>query len=259
MIDTLYKKDSTVLHSFDSRIKIFLLPLFLIYFFLPLPLSIYGVLTAFFILLIISVLGIRDLFVPLKMIFPLIIMISLLTPLFHKEGTQLIQFGSFTFLTTVGLDETLRYISRFSGISFLFFVFFRTTGMDDLLLGLSWYRLPYTLTLVISIALRYIPHLAGLYGQIKAAHALRCSINDVIPRRRGIGRIRNLFPVLVSLVIQSVKTIPVLTMALELKGIGRSNERSQCRTLEKPDKIVLQIICSVIVLVLMITALVVFR
>lgn len=259
MIDTLYKKENTVLHGFDSRIKIFLLPLFLIYFFLPLPLSIYGGYTVFFILLIILVLGTRDLFIPLRMILPLIIMISLLTPLFHKEGEQLIQFGSYTFLTTVGLDETLRYIFRFAGISFLFFIFFRTTSMDDIILGLSWYRLPYTLTLVISIALRYIPHLAGLYGQIKAAHALRCSVNDLVPRRRGIGRMGNLFPVLVSLVIQSVKTIPVLTMALELKGIGRSNVRTQCRTLETPAKIVLQIICSVLLLVLMITALVVFR
>lgn len=259
MIDTLYKKDDTLVHRFDCRIKLFLLPLFLIYFFLPLPLGIYGAFTAFFVLLIITVLGIRDLFIPLKMIFPLLIMISLLTPLFHKEGTELLQFGSFTFLTTVGLDETLRYIARFSGISLLFFVFFRSSAMDDILLGLSWFRLPYTLTLVISIALRYIPHLAGLYGQIRAAHALRCSINDVVPRRRGIGRIRNLFPVLVSLVIQSVKTIPLLTMALELKGIGRSNVRTQSRILETPEKIILQVICSVILLVLMISPLVLFR
>lgn len=259
MIDTLYRKENTFLHSFDSRIKLFLLPLFLIYFFLPLPLVVYAVFTGFFVLLIFFFLGSADLFTPLKMILPLLILIALITPLFHKEGEQILQLGGFTVLTTVGLDETLRYIIRFSGISLMFFLFFRTTSMDDILLGLSWYRLPYTLTLVISLALRYIPHLAGLYGQIKAAHALRCSIDDIKPRRRGIGRIKNLFPVLVSLVIQSVKTIPLLTMALELKGIGRTNPRTQWRFLKTPDTVVFQIFCSLLLLVLMIAPLILFR
>jgi len=259
MIDTLYRKETTFLHNFDSRIKLFLLPLFLVYFFLPLPLSFYGVFTGFFMLLILSALGGKDLIAPIRMIFPLLILITVLTPLFHKEGDRLLHWGQITLLTTVGLDETLRYIARFSGISFMFFVFFRTTTMDDILLGLSWYRLPFTLTLVVSLALRYIPHLAGLYGQIKAAHALRCSIDDVRARRRGIGRIRNLFPVLVSLVIQSVKTIPLLTMALELKGIGRTNIRSQCRYLKTPERIQLQIFSSVLLLVLMFTPLLLFR
>ncbi|MDC7234422.1 MAG: energy-coupling factor transporter transmembrane component T [Spirochaetales bacterium] len=258
MIDTLYRPGHSAVHSFDCRLKLFLLPLLLIYFFLPLSLPAAGLYTACFAVLILIYLGFRDLLIPLKMIFPLLILITLITPLFHRTGTVLISAGDFTLLTGRGLDETIRYLARFSGISFLFFLFFRSTAMDDILLGLSWYRLPYTLTLVISIALRYIPHLAGLYGQIKAAHALRCSIEDDLPRSRGIGKIRNLFPVLVSLVIQSVKTIPVLTMALELKGIGRSNPRSQSRTLITPESVRIQIFSSLLLIALLITNLILF-
>ena len=236
MIDTLYREIPSALHGYDCRLKLFFLPLLLLYFFLPLPLGVLGGVCGFFILLIVGFLGVRDLLIPLKMIFPLLIFITLLTPLFHRGGTVLLEMGSWTLLTDVGLEETLGYIVRFSGISLLFFIFFRTTSMEDILLGLGWYRLPYTLTLVISIALRYIPHLVGLYSRIKAAHALRCGIYDVLPRPGGRSRIRNLFPVLISLVIQSVKTIPVLTMALELKGIGRTNIRSRSRSLASPPQ-----------------------
>ncbi len=258
MIDTLYRDAPSALHRYDSRLKLFLLPLLLIIFFLPLGTAAVCAYTLTFILLTMAVLGFREVLMPLKAIFPLLILITILTPFFHRAGEPLLETGGIVLLTDEGAAETLVYIARFSGISLLFFLFFRTTAMENILLGLSWYRLPYNMTLVISIALRYIPHLAGLYGQIKAAHALRCGINDELPCRRKRGRIGGLFPILVSLVIQSVKTIPTLTMALELKGIGRSNPRSRCRRLESPANIRMQLFFTLVLLVLMLSALVVF-
>ncbi len=258
MIDTLYRDNPSSLHRYDCRLKLFLLPLLLVLFFLPLGTAALCGYTLFFIVLTLFALGYREVLLPLKAIFPLLILIAILTPLFHRSGQPLVEIGIFAFMTDEGAAETLSYIARFSGISTLFFLFFRTTAMENILLGLSWYRLPYNATLVISIALRYIPHLAGLYGQIKAAHALRCGINDELPSRRIGSRLGQLFPVLVSLVIQSVKTIPTLTMALELKGIGRSNQRSRCRRLKTPDTIAVQIIFTLLLLVLIVSALVVF-
>lgn len=249
MIDTLYRSRTSPLHRYDCRLKLFLLPLMTVFFFLPLSTAASALYSAGLLLAVLVLLGGKDLLIPLKMILPLLILILILTPLFNREGTVLLRAGGFALVSDRGLKEALIYICRFTGISYLFFIFFRTTPMEDILLGLRWYRLPYTAVLVISIALRYIPHLAGLYSQIKAAHALRQTAGG--RRTRGIGRIRNLFPVLVSLMIQSVKTIPVLTMALELKGIGREGSRSRYRALPPAPAPLLQILISFLLVTLL--------
>lgn len=257
MIDTLYRRGNSFLHRYDCRLKLFLLPLLLIYFFIPAPWYLPAGFLFFLAFLSLTALGFSDLLMPVKMIFPLLILIMILTPLFFPMGLPLLKIGSFVFLTDKGLLESFLYISRFTGITMIFFMLFRTTPMEDILLGLSWYRLPYTLTLVISVALRYIPHLAGLYSQITSAHALRCSISDTPSRKGFLSRLRKIFPILVSLMIQGVKTIPILTMALELKGIGRDNGRTRLRNLSAPEKKGMQIFLTVLVLVLLIISLLV--
>jgi len=251
VIDTLYREKRSLLHAYDCRLKLVLLPLLVVYFFLPQGLPISAGVTSLLLILILAVLGWKDLVLPLSMIGPLLILILLLTPLFHRTGTPLVTAGSFLLVTSDGLTEAFQYALRLTGISIIFFLFFRTTPMEDILLALSWYRLPYTVTLVISIALRYIPHIAGLYGKIKSAHALRCGIHDKTIRKRRGFHPAALFPVLVSLMIQSVKTIPTLTMALELKGVGRDNRRTRVRSLPAVPRPGAQILCTFGLLVLL--------
>lgn len=258
MIDTLYRRGDSFLHYYDCRLKLFLLPLLLVFFFMPAPWFLSAGFLLFLFFLTLTALGFVDLLLPLKMIYPLLIFILILTPFFYPTGLPLLKIGSFVFLTDKGLLESFLYISRFTGITIIFFMLFRTTPMEDILLGLSWYRLPYTLTLVISVALRYIPHLAGLYGQITSAHALRCSVSDTPPRKGLFARLRKIFPILVSLMIQGVKTIPVLTMALELKGIGRDNGRTRLRNIPAPEKRGWQIFLTILLLVFLIIFLIVF-
>jgi len=259
MIDTLYRRGETFLHRYDCRLKLLLLPLFTVVFLLPL--SWFSLAGAAGLLLVTAsaAVGRRDMWIPFRMIWPLLLFILLLTPLFHRSGPALITAGEMVLVTLEGLTESLKYIFRFLGITYLFFLFFRTTPMEDLLLGLAWFRLPYTATLVISIALRYIPHLAGLYGRIKGAHALRCGTSDLPLRKERFARIKKIFPILVSLMIQSVKTIPVLTMALELKGIGRTNRRTRLRGLPDNPALGRQILLSAVLLVLVAATLILLR
>ena len=250
MIDTLFIKKNTLLHRYDCRLKLILLPIFTIYYFLPLPLILPAGLFIVSILTAWVSLGRKDAVLPVKMIFPLLILILILTPLFHREGQVLMSVSDIRILTLPGLRETGTYLIRFSGITLTFFLLFRTTSMEDLLLGLRWYRLPFLMTLIISVALRYIPHLAGLYSQVKTAHSLRCGLGDPPVGKGGLRRFWNLFPILVSLMIQSVKTIPSLTMALELKGVGRDNPRSSFRKLSAPQSLRFQIFLTIPILVL---------
>ena len=256
MIDTLFRKGDSFLHRYDCRLKLLILPLLVISFFMPVPPAVPGGFLLFLMLVSWIALGWGDLVLPVRMIYPLLILILLLTPLFYRQGECLICLRGTVLLTERGLMEAGIYIFRFLGITVAFFLLFRTTPMEDILLGLSWFRLPYLLTLIVSVALRYIPHLAGLYTQISAAHSLRCSVGDAPPRKGLFSRVRRLFPILVSLMIQGVKTIPVLAMALELKGIGRDNPRSRLRTLSSPVKLKRQLITTVMMLVLMILILV---
>ncbi len=255
MIDTLFVRKKTLLHRYDCRLKLILLPVFVIYYFLPLSLSFPAGLLVLSFLTATLALGLRDAVLPVRMIFPLLVLILILTPLFHREGEVLWRMGGTTVLTLSGLEETALYLVRFTGITMTFFLLFRTTSMEDLLLGLRWFRLPFIMTLVISVALRYIPHLAGLFNQVKTAHSLRCGLGDPPVRSGWLRRFRNLFPILVSLMIQSVKTIPSLTMALELKGVGRDNPRTAFRKLPSPEWRTFQIILTVSILVLVCTTL----
>jgi energy-coupling factor transporter transmembrane protein EcfT len=85
--------------------------------------------------------------------------------------------------------------------------------------------------LVITIAFRYIPHIASLYQAVSDAHRLRRPSPAGGGRRKGwLGRLRErisrIFPTLVSVTIHAIKTIPALSMTLETRGFGRPEKRS---------------------------------
>ena len=127
-----------------------------------------------------------------------------------------------TLVTTDGLDTTLVLLSRFVGITLGFFAVVRTVALDDMVLSLRWFRIPYAACLVITITLRTIPSLASTWHSVVDAHRLRSG--GVGTRRPRL--VETYLPVLTSVLIESVKGIPVLAMALESRGFGRRNPRT---------------------------------
>ncbi len=73
--------------------------------------------------------------------------------------------GRFRVLTVDGLQVDARMLLRFLGITFGFFAVVRTLALDDMVLSLRWFRLPYSACLVMTITLRMIPTLAGDVAQ----------------------------------------------------------------------------------------------
>lgn len=233
MISNTYKPGNSFIHHSDPRIKIFLLVFGTISFFLTGTISI----TSIYLLLILILIGIscsfKEILIPLKSIFPILIFVALLTPPFHTGGTPYLKVGSIILLSSNGILETLRLIIRFAGITGAFFLFFRTTSIDEFILSLRWFRVPYTATLLLTIALRYIPHMVTLYTQVTSAHKLRCGLDDLDRKEGVITKLKKIFPILVSVLIQSIKAIPTLAMALELKGFGSSLKRTQYLVIRK--------------------------
>ena len=169
---------------------------------------------------------------PLRPILPVLILICLLTPPFHRGGRILLRVLSFPVVTTEGLRLTGTMLLRFAGISLAFFAVFRSIELNELMLGLRWFGLPFSLSLLVIIAFRSIPSLGLTYRSVQDAHRLRAGPPSSRGRRRR-RRLASSLPILTSVLIQAVKGMPILAMVLESRGFGRSNPRTSFVELKK--------------------------
>ena len=240
MIAQVYgKRGATVVHRYDPRAKTLLLLAFLVLFFLPIRIGYLAAYLAVVVALSGVFLGISNTLRPIRLILPILVLVLLLTPPFYREGSALLTVRGLTILSVSGLMLALRLIIRFSGITMAFYLFIGTTDPDDLILAFRWFRLPYAVSLVLSLALGYIPTILTLYDQVRDAHRLRLAVEGeggktaARPRKRGLfKRLREAIPVLTSVLILSVRRIPTLAMALECRGVGRKNPRTSYHTLK---------------------------
>jgi energy-coupling factor transport system permease protein len=214
------------LEQFDPRAKFMVLLTYLPVFFLPLPiLMLTGYLAAMVFMSLIS-LGPRGVIRPFLSILPILLLVLLLTPPFQREGEPFIVISGRILVTTGGINEALRLIIRFSGITLLFYLFANTTNADIFITSCYRMGMPFNLVLVVTIAMRYIPHLTTLYREVTDAHSLRKGADGVIRGFSPLRRVKALLPVLTSVLIQAIRQIPVLSMALECRGVGRRVKRS---------------------------------
>ena len=143
MIAEFYKPGHSLLHRWDPRAKLLLLPLVLAGFFVPSqpwPLLVLAAMTAG---LVAIPLGPGQLVPPLKTLAPILVLILVLTPPFHGSGPVLIEAAGVRVLTTDGARLTAVLLLRFAGITLGFFAVVRTLSLDDMVLSLRWFRLPH--------------------------------------------------------------------------------------------------------------------
>jgi energy-coupling factor transport system permease protein len=254
MITDSFKPGRSVLHCLDCRPKLILLLAITVAFFLPIPalyLIPYVVLLS---LLTLLCLGFKELAKPILAILPILILVTLLTPPFHRGGEPILSLMGRIVLTTEGLRETERMIFRFTGITLAFFLYFRTTDINNLVLALRWFGLPFKSALVVTIAFRYIPYMMNVYSNVVDAHKLRSGKPG--DRQRGwafIRRIRRILPVLTSVIIYAIKSIPLLSMALESRGVGRKNPRTIYIELKQGASLVFDFAISLLVVCLLLS------
>lgn len=251
MISASYIPGKSIIHQSDPRIKLILLLLTVSLFFLPvsiLAMSIYYFLIA---ALTIYSLGLNRLIQAMKMILPILIFVVILTPPFYRGGDSVFIIKNTVILSSEGISQTLKLILRFSGITVSFYLFFACTSINYFILTLEWFNLPYNAALIITIALRFIPSMIMSYTNIKDAHKLR-DTNTV--KSKLYARIKNIFPTLVSVLILAIKSIPSLSMALELRGIGLDTERSRYSVIISKNMVLQFILSGVIVSVVLIIA-----
>lgn len=232
---SLYIPGNSLLHRFDPRAKLLLLVFLVVYLFLSIPLVCHGILLFSLVLVTLFCLPFTEVTKPILSIWPILLLIALLTPPFYPEQALLV---------------TATLLLRITVISYLFALYFKTTENFQIILSLRWFALPYTAALTITIALRFIPFLGGVYHQVVQAHMLRGG--PLGPRRRFSGRLKNLIPTLTSVMIYAIKSIPELSSSLEHRGFGSKERRMSYKSLDNGQKPFTHMVISGIIAVIFI-------
>jgi energy-coupling factor transport system permease protein len=240
---------TSLLHRFDPRAKLIALAAFAAGFFLPVPLWAIAAYAAVLALAIALCLGPLELGRSLAAIAPVLLIICILTPVFHRQGAAVLTVRGFTLLTSDGLQEALRLLIRFTGLTLAFYAAFRSMDMDELILALRWFGVPHRAALVVIIALRFIPSLFIVYRNVQDAHLLRRA------KGRKQGFFARTMPVLTSVFIQAIRGIPSLAMALETRGLGSRVRRSDYRVLPAGRRLALSMATAAAIIALLLAPL----
>lgn len=197
-------------------------------------------------LAVLLTLGARELLRPLRTIAALLLLVLLLTPPLRPGGQVYIRLGGLILLSADGAREAARLGLRLTGITCTFFALLRSTAPADLILALRAFGLPFGAGLVVSVALQYVPGLKSLYDQVQDAHRLRRAGNAE-PPARGLRALPALVPLLTSVLILSIRRIPALAMALELRGVGLKTRRTSLRRLPGGRRLAASVLAAALV------------
>lgn len=182
---------------------------------------------------------------------PLLLFIFVVTALLgQRAGVIWFQWGWLQ-LTEAAVEQGLILVSRLLSLALIFFVWLSTTDQRELVSGFTALRLPYIWGLTLTLALRYLPILAGLFQQVVEAQQAR---GLDLAQRGFMARLRAYRPVLVAVVIGALRHGERLGWALESRALGTPDvRRTTYRSLKfRPaDRIALALLAVALVITLL--------
>ncbi|MGN0906654.1 MAG: energy-coupling factor transporter transmembrane component T family protein, partial [Bullifex sp.] len=197
--------------------------------FLKMPLYVqYALTLAVTVLSVVSV-GMKITLRTLRLMLPVIIFMIIFMPLQERSGSPIVTLGEFTLITREGLLTVQVLLNRFITISVLCTLLIQTASSRDILLALRFFRLPYSASLVLSLALRFIPSFASTFSRIRDSQRLRLPNPDE-DSKGGRGYIK-LMPTFTSALVVALKSISTTAAFLDLRGYGRNVKRSDFHVL----------------------------
>ncbi|MBN1877151.1 MAG: energy-coupling factor transporter transmembrane protein EcfT [Anaerolineae bacterium] len=177
----------------------------------------------------------------------LVIFILVLQPFFSPTGRVLLAIGPIQ-LTVGGLSYSALLALRTLSIAFVVGGLLFTTDQRALVRAFVRLGLPYTWGLTISLTLRFLPTIQHLFVAIREAQAAR----GWVAEGNFFRRIRDYVPVLVAVVIGTLRMSDHLTLALAARGVSRGGARTTWHDLQmcRADWIVLGILGIILVALL---------
>lgn len=238
------------LYKIDPRAKVLTTLITCIFVFLPIYFSFLVIFSLSIIVLSFYSIGVEDTKRIFNSVLPMLIIMLIFSPFYERDGKALLMIKNTLILTKEGLLQSLLLNFRFLTITYVCSLLFTTTKMDEFMLSLQYYRLPYKASLTISLVFRSIPSIFDAFNQISDSHKLRRADEKIIKNNLK-NKLKNLFPTLTSALVVSLRSIPTLAMSLEAKGYGLANKRTSYHDLSKHKHPILESIAYVIVFVIL--------
>ncbi len=157
----------------------------------------------------------------------LVLLILLLQPFFSPDGRTLLSIGALR-VTIEGVQRALLLALRALTMAYLAACLLFTTNQRELVRGFVRLGVPYTWGLTISLTLRSLPALGDLFHKVREAQAARGWVAEGNLLRQA----RDYLPVLVAVVIGTLRMGDQLTLALASRGLGAVEQRTTWRDLE---------------------------
>jgi energy-coupling factor transport system permease protein len=220
-----YVPGKSFLHKLDPRVKLWgtMLSLMLVFWLPGLVLQCLLLISFHAVLLLARVPG-RRLLKLWRQMAVILILILLLQPFFHPYGFELFALGPLH-LTLGGLNDAARLAVRAIGFTFAIAVVLFTTEHHALVLAFVRLGLPYTWGLTISLALRFLPAIQDLFHAIRDTQASRGWVAS-----GGIfKRVRGYFPVLIAVIVGTLRMSDQLTLSLAARGLAGPGQRTRWR------------------------------
>ena len=249
---------STPYYSFDPRAKIIFTLLICFLSFLPISWMEQTALSLFALILSLRMLGVKNTLANIRLVLPILIMMTLLLPFQGRGGEVLVTIREIDVVTVGSLIAWQRIFNRFLLLSLMCSLLMETTKTSDLLLSFRFFRLPYNVALVLSLSMRLIPTIADTFSAIRDSQRLRLPNPGEEERKKG-RVISSLLSTLTSVLVVSLKSISSTSCALELRGYGRNNPRSSYRKLKCVRKVFTHFILSVTVPAIIVIIMAIWR
>ncbi len=167
--------------------------------------------------------------IPLLLIFLSLLPLILIGKLF-KQWIKSIRGLSFLIVFMVivntlfiSLSFAIAMILRISIMVSAFSIFFLTVDPNDLALSLISMKIPYEYAFAFSLAFRFVPTIANEAEKIIWAQQSR---GYEMEKKGLINQIKNLFPLLIPLIICSIRRAFNVAEALESRAFGSTKKRT---------------------------------
>ncbi len=155
-----------------------------------------------------------------------LLLILLLQPFFEPAGQVLLLWGPLR-VTLEGLLVAVQLALRALLMALVAGGLLFTTDPWALVQGLVALGLPYSWGLMLSLTLRFLPALGNLFEEVREAQAAR----GWVAEGRLWRRLRDYLPVLVAVIIRTLRLSDALTLALAARGLEGQGKRTSWRTL----------------------------
>ncbi|MCX7683621.1 MAG: energy-coupling factor transporter transmembrane protein EcfT [Anaerolineae bacterium] len=156
-----------------------------------------------------------------KTMVPINLLLPVLWALFYPEGGALFELGILR-LTPLAVIRGLGIAARLDTMAFICFFWLFTTDQRAIVHSLVRVGLPFEWGLVLAISLRHLSTFHNLYQMITEAQQARALD---LSKKGFLQRLKAQLPILVAMVINSLRIADKLALALESRAFGLEGVR----------------------------------